>query len=335
MIVGSGIVGCFLGTKLGNTEIWEKDSKLIEKPCSGLLSKSGIKSINLNIDNCVLNEVKGAIIHSPNFKFKVEKPHNVAYVLDRLQLQKNLAQDAKNSGCKIKYKNKWDGQQDKYIIGSDGALSQVARSEKTERKYIHTYQIETKYKTDQDYVHLFFNKNSKDFFSWVIPVNEKTARIGLGTSEWNAKAYFEDQFPNLKSKKQQGGLIPIFDNKKTIFGNKVLVGDAAAQVKATTGGGIIFGCKCAEVLKKAIDKEDLNYYEKNWRKKCEFDLKMHLKIRKFLSKVDYDLLFLDLLKNNIPKLISKHGDMDHPREMMTKILSKKGLWKHFPNFLFP
>ena len=113
-----------------------------------------------------------------------------------------------------------------------------------------------------------------------------------------------------------------------------MVGDAAAQVKSTTGGGIIFGCKCANVLKKAIDKDDLNYYETHWRSKYGFDLQLHAKIRKFLNKTDYDKLFLDILNSNAPNLISKYGDMDHPKYLVHKLFMKKQLWKHFPQFLF-
>jgi flavin-dependent dehydrogenase len=340
MIVGSGIVGCYLGRILGKQEIWEKNRSIIEKPCSSLLSKTGLATLDIYYDDCVLNEIRGAEFFSDSQKFKIEKKVSQALVLDRLKLQKELVKEAEDKGCKIKYGKTWSGQKDDFIIGTDGALSAVAKSMGVRHKYILAYQVKAqlKKKIDSDFVQLYFGDFAPGFFGWLIPFDERNVEIGLGVSRGNPKQNFDafsKRFQIKRIKAIQSALIPVFDpEQKTVYGNKALVGDSAGQVKATTGGGIIFGCKCAEILAEAIDKRDLAYYEKDWRTSYGRDLKMHLKLRRFLDKVNYDELFSKIVDNGVDELIEEYGDMDHPRGLVKQLLMKPGLWSYLPKFLF-
>lgn len=340
MIIGAGIVGSYLGKLIGDCKIWEQSPQLREKPCSALLSKTGLSSLDINFKESVLNEIRGAVFHSSHEEFTVEGKETKAYVLDRLKLQKTLASDAENAGCKIIYGKKWNNETDDYVIGTDGALSAVAKSCDITRKYIHTYQIEANTKTDSNVVHLYFDSFAPGFFAWSIPLDEKTARLGIGCKNGNPKQNFElflkEQSIKIQNmRKEQSAFIPIFNpRQRTVFGNKVLVGDAAGQVKATTGGGIIFGCKCAKELARALRWSDVQIYEQMWRSKYEKDLKMHLRIRRFLDDVNYDKFFRSLNENNAQELIAAHGDMDHPKGLMKELLKKPRLWRYLPKFLF-
>jgi len=340
MIIGSGIAGCYLGKLLGRQEIWEKNKTIVEKPCSSLLSKTGLGALDIYYDNCVLNEIRGARFFSDKKEFSVEKKNTQAFVLDRLKLQKELAKEAEDEGCRIKYGKAWNGQKDEFIIGADGALSAVAKSMGVRHSYILAYQVKAqlKRKINPDFVQLYFGNFAPGFFGWLIPFDERNVEIGLGVSRGNPKMNFDSfskRFQIKKTKAIQSALIPIFDpGQKTVSGNKVLVGDSAGQVKATTGGGIIFGCKCAEILAEAIDRRDLAYYEKEWRKSYGRDLKMHLKLRRFLDKIDYNELFLKIGENRVDELIEEYGDMDHPGGLVKRLLVKPGLWPYLPKFLF-
>lgn len=341
MIIGAGIVGCYLGSKLGDCEIWEKQKSIAEKPCSGLLSKEGIDYLKLPTEDCILNEIKGSVIKAGNQIIKVEKQHAVAYVLDRLQLQKNLIQEAQDANCKLKYCKQWNSETDNFIIGADGALSEIAKSiELKQRNYIYTYQVTANHTQNPDFVQLYLNHDyAPGFFAWIIPLDEKTARIGIGVKQGNPREKFEQFLKTENCKlqnitKPQAGIIPIFDPKtRTVRSNIAIVGDAAGQVKATTGGGIIFGCKCALELKKAMDHGDLRLYEKSWRKKYENDLNTHLKIRKFLDKINYNELFTDLKKSKIENVLTEYGDMDHPRALKAKLIRNPRMWKYLLRYL--
>jgi len=339
MIVGSGIVGCYLGRMLGKQEIWERNRSIAEKPCSSLLSKNGLGTLDIDYDDCVLNEIKGAEFFSGNQEFKIEKKISQALVLDRLKLQKELVKEAEDNGCKIKYRKAWSGQKDDFIIGADGALSAVAKSMGVRHRHILAYQVKAqlKKKINPDFVQLYFGDFAPGFFGWLIPFDERNVEIGLGVSRGNPKPNFDafsKRFQIRRTKTVQSALIPVFDPKQvTVYGNMAVVGDAAGQVKATTGGGIIFGCKCAEVLAEAIERQDIAYYESEWRSLYQKDLGIHLKLRRFLDKVDYDELFLKVSENRVDELIEEYGDMDHPRELVKKLATVPAFWSYLPKLL--
>ena len=69
MIIGAGIVGCYFGKILGKQEIWEKNKTMVEKPCSSLLSKTGLGTLDIYYDDCILNEIKGAEFFSGKHEF--------------------------------------------------------------------------------------------------------------------------------------------------------------------------------------------------------------------------------------------------------------------------
>lgn len=341
MIVGAGVVGCYLGKLVGDCEIWEKSAKLSEKPCGGLLSKSGLESLSTGYKDAVVNEVRGARFLSPNDEFMIAKSDVQAYVIDRLAFQKTLAEEAESEGCEILYNRPWNGEKDEVVVGADGALSQVAKTRGVARNHIHTYQATAQLANgcDPGLVELHFGDFAPGFFGWLIPEDEKTARIGLGCDRGNPKEHFDDfikRFGISRMQKPQSALIPVFDqSQKTAFGNVALVGDAAGQVKATTGGGIIFGCKCAEVLAGVLGRDGaLQDYETGWRKQYQRDLDIHMKLRRFLDKSDYDELFKNLKESGLVSLMERYGDMDHPGRLVGEILKRPKMWRHLPKFLF-
>lgn len=333
MIIGAGSAGCYLGKLLGDCEIWEMKKNQMEKTCGGLFSKN-IRDLDIDFSESLLNEIKGARFFAGKENFEIEKKKTQAYVVDRFKFNKELIQDAENENCKILWNKKWNGENDNFIIGADGANSAVAKSMNVNHKILFTYQVECelKNKKDSDFVELYFEKYIPKFFGWWIPFDEKTGRLGLGCVGKNpADAFkeFEKKFEIKKINKIQSAVIPIYDGKKTTSGNKALVGDAAGQVKASSGGGVIFGCKCAEVLKTAIDKNDLRYYEKNWRKKYEPLLKDHHKAWKFYNKVNLEKLFKVIKEKNVNELIEKYGDMENTSVLKKELLKRPDLWLSF------
>jgi geranylgeranyl reductase family protein len=332
MIVGAGITGCYLGSLIGEQQIWEKADSQREKPCGGLVSKKGFDSLKAD-RKCILNEVRGARLFAGERQITIEKKETQAYVIDRFALQKSLARAAENAGCDILYGKTWAGEPDDFIIGADGAVSAVGRfCGINDRKYIRTCQIETDMltKVDPDFVEMHFGPFAPGFFGWLIPLDEKRVRIGVGCNDGNPKDFLKQFLSNFhagRMEKEQSALIPVFDpSKKTVFDNKALVGDAAAQVKASTGGGIIFGLRCAQALADAIKKDDLGNYERNWRRLYEKDLRNHLRVRRFLDKSDIPELFGFVKEKGLDKIIEQHGEMEGTGALFSAILRRPSLW---------
>ena len=171
-----------------------------------------------------------------------------------------------------------------------------------------------------------------------MPESEDTARLGLGTKK-NAKDLFYSFLEKRTGKKEilcwESGIFPIYNPKKIIQKDNIyLIGDAATQVKATTGGGIIPSLKAATTLCDCIiNNKD---YNKEFKKQSGKELLLHLKIRNILNKFadkDYDRL-LDLMAQEKVKKILKKYDRDTPIPLVMNLLLREPRFLSFAKFAF-
>ncbi len=166
------------------------------------------------------------------------------------------------------------------------------------------------------------------FFAWIVPEDENFARIGVGALK-NINRHFDEIINLLKSegytlniKETQAGLIPVYDADYKISGKIkgircYLVGDAAGHVKATTGGGIIPGLRCAKILANCIASE-----KKYEPKTVEKELKTHLFVRKILNRVsqkDYEDIIRMVGKQRVKKILSE-CDRDSIIQLLPKLI---------------
>ena len=133
----------------------------------------------------------------------------------------------------------------------------------------------------------------------------------------------------------ESGLIPLYNPKKIIQKDNVyLIGDAATQVKATTGGGIIPSLKAAQTLCDCIVNS--KNYNKEFKKQSGRELSLHLRIRNILNKFsdkDYDSL-LNLMSQEKEKKILKKYDRDTPIPLVTNLLLKEPRFLLFSKVFF-
>jgi len=128
----------------------------------------------------------------------------------------------------------------------------------------------------EEYVELYFSREMfPGFFAWIIPMGEDAVRVGLCVRESLAKSsprlYLEralKNHPALSKKVRQGKVIKVYGGRIPIHGPLketyrdafLTVGDAAGHVKSTTGGGVHFGMKAAqigaEVAAECLEKGD-------------------------------------------------------------------------------
>ncbi|MDH5202561.1 MAG: hypothetical protein OEW69_04820, partial [Nitrospirota bacterium] len=111
----------------------------------------------------------------------------------------------------------------------------------------------------------------------------------------------------------------------------LVVGEAAGQVKATTGGGVYFGLLCSEIAVKTImnafmmkDFTDKVFeeYERSWKKTIESELKAGKMLRNLFSKLsDYQInLLVDLVKKDGFLPIIKNYNFDWQKDLITSLL---------------
>jgi len=118
---------------------------------------------------------------------------------------------------------------------------------------------------------------------------------------------------NAEKKTEFNALIPLRARAQTVKGNTLLVGDAAGQVKATTGGGIVFGAKCGRVLAECVARGEPSAYEREWRREASA-LKWHARLRGLYDSMGERRVGLLLASAKVlggEWLLSRFGDMDY------------------------
>lgn len=358
-IIGAGPIGLILAKELAgrgiNVTVYDSKQKVSDgtAKASGIFSRAGLSRLGVDYSrhHLVVNELDGATLHAGRESFKVETGEPVAYIFDRGEFAAACAKEAAEAGAKIVLGKrfgkdeilKMKGDPENILVGADGAVSLVASScgFPVINEYILTYKAEYENACVEDVhkVGLFFSKRiANRFFGWTAPYSGSRLEIGIGISNRsrrNSLSIFEE-FVHTEQMAQllQGAtktagyasLIPLEARRKTVIGNVLLVGDAAGQVKATTGGGVIFGGACAKIAARAIEAhikhgKPLEGYEREWRKLYGLDLRMHRLIHAYYSVMG-DRSFAMVIKAakllGFEKFLSEHGDMDRPSLMLKR-----------------
>ncbi len=192
-------------------------------------------------------------------------------------------------------------------------------------------------------------KFAPGFFAWIIPRQDGTAKVGLAVKYGNPKRHllnFIRKHPIASKKLHKSRIvslsfhpIPLGGPISKTYGNGLLVvGDAASQVKPTTGGGVITGMICAEIAAKTILKAlNLNdfservlaEYQRAWTRRLGFEFKVMLRLRKMLDRLSdrrIDKLFEFCIKTGLNETLEKVGDVDwQGRTLLRAALNPKGL----------
>ncbi|WP_406660968.1 NAD(P)/FAD-dependent oxidoreductase [Methanolobus sp. ZRKC3] len=357
--------------KNGATVLMVEDHAAIGSPvgCTGLLSKRALAECDVKpSDDFVFNKVRGAFIHPMNGAYlPIDGRETKAYVVSRKMFDRRLANMAAEQGVDICLNTratgieKSNGMQQvqivregikqtirsKVVIGADGVRSNIARMAGLGqvKKVLPGIQIEAPYRSQNpDFVELFVGSQAPGFFAWTVPVNEDVSRIGLAVDGSSESAIAElDRLLRTNKHLACGygggkldivmGGIPLGPLEKTYCDGTLIVGDAAGQVKPTSGGGIYTGAVCAkiagEVAAKAALENDtsdkrLSEYEQRWRARIGKELAMGMKIHDFIGGLEdgeLDELIGSMNDPAILETITHYGDMDHPSILIKKLLN--------------
>jgi digeranylgeranylglycerophospholipid reductase len=361
-----------------------EEHKKIGEPlkCAGLVTPRVFDFLDFSEDLVVQNRIKGAHIHSPSDHILTiggDKVHALA--IDRSEFDREMINYSVEEGADIFLENKVTSAEKnenhielktsqnndikcKLLIGADGAYSKTREWFNLPKptEILNGIGAElTNTNLDPDFVELFVGKNiAPGFFAWVIPTNENgtSARIGLCTIQNSIhppKYYLSNLFKNkilssyLKDAKitqNIGGSISLGALKKTYSSNVLLVGDSAAQVKPTSGGGIYTGLLCAthcsSVAIESLNENDfssnfLKKYHKLWTADIGRELSLGMKFRnisKNLTDSQMDKYIEKFQNSEIAEIITKYGDIDHPSKLVKPLLKKApSLLKFLPNII--
>lgn len=377
VIVGGGPSGTFAARLLAEqgfkTLVLEEHEQIGEPVrCAGLISPRTMELAGLSND-IVINQLTGARVFSPlgaRLDINTGKVHALA--VDRAAFDRGLAGQARNAGAELltgarargleriaggyrvlaEKKGKKLTCEARLVIGADGVNSRVAKwlglEKKVPRAVMYAADVELQ-RAETNLVDIFLGRNvAPGWFGWIIPLDEKTCRVGTGFAfshpGRSPKYYFQhiiDRFPGyfrgMKIIKYTGGTVPLGMMPKIHAPHAVLVGDAACQVKPISGGGIYTGMRgaqiCARVAARALREDKLSEkmlsrYQLLWAEEFGEEIRCGLSHREsFLnfSDEDIDLLLRFLDKPYWLNIILKYGDIDYP-SILARPLFNAGPW---------
>lgn len=297
-----------------------------------------------------MNEIRWIEIFSKSKSQRIEL-NNPDLVIERESLLKLLANKAETSGAKIrlnhqfigfsrrgkkvnlifknlKTKEEWNKNAD-VLVGADGVFSSVAQCVYSNNHHL-TSLIQAKVYLpnglDPHSCQIWFNSNRIRYFYWLIPESNRSGVIGLiGDNEKEAEAFLKEilEARGLELLEYQRAWVPLhrlggLGKNKIQDGNVFLVGDAAAQVKNTTVGGVVSGLYGAKALAHAL-LNGRDYHSELSELKRELDL--HFMVRKILNHFnceDYDKL-IDLTNGRLKEII-KEWTRDELRKSFLRMI---------------
>jgi geranylgeranyl reductase family protein len=313
--VGAGPAGSYIAYRLASlgydvAVFEEKSASGLNVCCTGIISTECFQSLDPGTD-VILTKLNSAKFFSPSGRcLRVQTENVQAYVVNRLLLDKAITSKAQSRGAQYFFSSPVID----IIPGKDSIQAETLCSEAREmfsarvvvlangfrpklpqklglgeiKSFFVGAQAEIEAKNVDELEVYFGQEIAPGAFAWLVPTSTNKAYVGLlATSQ--AKLHLQKFLNNLFS---QGRItsreveirqkaIPVGTLARS-YGERVLViGDAAGQVKPTTGGGIYFGHLgakiAAEVLDGALNSGNLtagqlSHYQKQWKTKMGKEL---------------------------------------------------------------
>jgi digeranylgeranylglycerophospholipid reductase len=342
VVIGAGPVGshtAYLLAKEGlHVGIFEKNTAIgKDVNCTGIISTECFTKFNLSQD-IVLKPIDSIKAFSPSGNFiQYQASSPIAYVINRSLFDKNMNNMAVKKGAlthintrveeivstngdfRIKVRSGKEKREFKSKVGvlANGfELTTLRDVIKRPKKFLYGIQTDAmmhEVKTIEVY---FGNHIAPGSFGWVVPTGDNSTKIGLIVKE-NPSSFLKNFLQNpLVTKRllstdgdMRCSLIPFGSIPKSYAERIIIVGEAAGQVKTTTGGGIYFGLLCSAIAARTIMKafqcgdfsaKTFKEYETNWRNTVEPEVKAGMKLRNLFSRFsDSQIDFLvDLAKSD-------------------------------------
>jgi geranylgeranyl reductase family protein len=308
IVVGAGPIGSHAAGELSRRGhkivVLEQQDKIGKKSCcTGIVGRECVERFPV-AKRAVCREARGARFFSPSgASFTLQKDASQAYVIDRQAFDEAMAGSAGKLGAEYLLNTKVKGIaingdvarveaeacgqislfESKVVVVASGFGSGLSDGLGLGRfgDFVMGAQAEVETKFEEVEVYLG-RQFSPGFFAWLVPTHQGRALAGL-LARRDTKTHMEAFLRYLRGEGKivshrvpfKFGGIPLRPLRRTCGNRVIVVGDAAGQVKPTTGGGIYYGLLCADiavdVLDRAMARNDFSArtlveYESRWKK---------------------------------------------------------------------
>jgi flavin-dependent dehydrogenase len=357
IIVGASAPGLFAAYLLARAgmevEVYERSGALDFLPRTLIVTGRISDVLGFIPKEIILNEVSSVELFSKSRSARLElsRPD---LIIEREKLIALLARVAEEAGARVIFKRRFltflsteggvavsfrdlekgrDSQvRADVLIGADGAFSAVARAASS-NGHFHTALLQAKVRLPEQINHhtyqVWFDPSRTKYFYWLIPESDETAAVGVIADDArqagsSLKAFLNEQ--GLTAIEYQAAMVPMhkfeyFAKVAEVRRRVYLIGDAAAQVKVTTVGGVVSGLRGARAIVEAILNGSNTGKEV---RKLKRELDLHLLIRRLLdgfSDEDYDEL-IDFLNGELKQVLSEQT-RDELSQMYLKLIASQ------------
>jgi digeranylgeranylglycerophospholipid reductase len=178
---------------------------------------------------------------------------------------------------------------------------------------------------------------SPEAFAWIVPLDHGQTRVGVMCAQ-NArgalKQFLDRLAPQWREREDiQLRAKPIAQTalRRTFMDRVLVIGEAAGQVKVTTGGGIYYGLLAARLAAETIrtafatgrfSAGQLQAYEHAWKSLLAAELNLGRSLRTFygwLGDRQLDALLCYSSRHGLKDLIERHADFDWHRRLIIEL----------------
>jgi flavin-dependent dehydrogenase len=286
VVVGGSAAGLYTAAKVAQggkpVRVLESKRGFEPVPRTLIVTDHFRNQLGASAKESILNEIRRFELFTDGRSAQVAltKPD---LIIERAKLIPGLAREAQQAGAKISFDTRFLGLSPnangvqvqtesggrreelhvKNVVGADGAASRVARTAGwAPIDTVPLVQTIVRLPKDcpVDTTRVWFVPDDTPYFYWLIPESAERGALGVIGEDGRDTARCLARFLEKKGMEPlewQGARIPVYKRwvpvkKRMGKGNVYLVGDAAAQVKVSTVGGIVTGFRGAQAVAESI-----------------------------------------------------------------------------------
>jgi digeranylgeranylglycerophospholipid reductase len=374
LIIGAGPAGCWSALRLARAGLRVaviEEHLVIGRPrhCTGIIGREAFERFPLPTE-AIQQRLASARFFSPQGDMvRVARKEPQAYVVDRAEFDLALARQAEKAGSKF-----YLGRRCVRLSTAEARLeATMQRDGRTETlqapvgllaagchyrlhsqvgleppsSFLDSTQAELEAEGFSE-VEVYFGQTiAPRSFAWTVPVGPGRVRIGVTADSTSLAAFYRLlHHPSLHGRVRvthppsiRKRAIPIGIVARSYADRVLAVGDAAGQVKPTTGGGIYYSILCADLAANTLlrafsvgdfSKRVLGSYQQAWRGAIGRDIRLGLFIRGQLSRCsDHQIVSLIRLcrEPRVLELIHQEAVFDWHYGLILEFLKLPAFWK--------